>query len=286
VAEEEPGKDLEDEPLADADASECDADPAKCAVAPAERDGTAAESEYDHREEILETFKPRYDVMVPHPADGMPVPRDETDKLSLAHPFTRATCVCVEDPSEYVELFADELEGRGWRSRDHESQAAEARAWDAPGAQDGDMSLFGRPRYDEDGAPQERNRFKPQEVVFLWGVPLVPAGDADEGLQGFSPFTPVRQLRERCRFYKRQLMANDDYPDPDEFGHLIFYRNCTKRRSVGGAFMTVSNEAVYACDYRQPYDEASVAKELDRRDDEHLDGRRHLELIRPFGLKG
>jgi hypothetical protein len=283
VAEDEP-RDLEDEPLADADASECDADPAKCAVAPAERDGTAPESEYDHREEILETFKPRYDVMVPHPGDGMPVPRDETDKLSLAHPFTRETCVCVEDAREYVELFADELEARGWHSRDARSLGPTQRGWDAPAACRGDMSLFGRPRYDDDGAPQARRRFKPQEVVLLWGVHLVPDGVADD--EGFSPYTPVRQVRERCRFYKRQLMANDDYPDPDEFGHLIFYRNCTKRRSVGGAFMTVSNEAVYACDYRQPYDETSVAKEMDRRDDEHLDGRRHLELIRPFGLKG
>ncbi|MBW2672263.1 MAG: hypothetical protein JRD89_02455 [Deltaproteobacteria bacterium] len=48
--------------------------------------------------------------------------------------------------------------------------------------------------------------------------------------------------------------------------------------------MTLRDEAVYACDYRDPPDPASAEKHLDSRDRKRLASSEHLELIRPFNL--
>jgi hypothetical protein len=83
-------------------------------------------------------------------------------------------------------------------------------------------------------------------------------------------WTPVRPIRERCKHYKRQVFAKRGI-DPGEFGHYDLYRNCVARRSVGGAFLTVKDEAVYACEYRDPPDEATVKKYLDEYDEKRLE---------------
>ena len=69
---------------------------------------------------------------------------------------------------------------------------------------------------------------------------------------------------------ERQILSHDGQPDPSEPGHRIIFRNCTIRRSVGGAFMGLRDEAVYACDYRNPQDPSTVKKFLDDPDHEKL----------------
>jgi len=68
----------------------------------------------------------------------------------------------------------------------------------------------------------------------------------------------VRPRREACSHYRRQVLANDDVEDGQPGRRLIF-RNCMMRRSVGGAFMSLRDEAVFACDYRDPPTLASKA---------------------------
>ena len=135
-----------------------------------------------------------------------------------------------------------------------------------------------RSQYDRDGAERERDRYEPSRVVHLWGVEAVKIG------QGC--FSPVRPVRERCRFYKRQVFNNDDQPDPTAPGHRIYFTNCTARRSVGGAFLSLRDQAVYACDYRVPPDPESVAKHLDSFDRRRLAEEPHKHLIPMFGLGG
>jgi hypothetical protein len=84
-------------------------------------------------------------------------------------------------------------------------------------------------------------------------------------------WVPVRPKRERCKYYKRQILLNDDKKD-GEFGRQHICRNCTMRRSIGGAFLSLRDEAVVACDYRDPPDEESVRVHLDEKDKARLDG--------------
>jgi len=94
----------------------------------------------------------------------------------------------------------------------------------------------------------------------------------------------VRPIRERCRYYKRQVFSNDEEQDETKFGHRIIFRNCTMRKSVGGAFMSLRDEAVYACDYRSPAAPESVVRYLDEPDGRQLRSRAHLKMVALFGL--
>ncbi|NBT36072.1 MAG: hypothetical protein EBT03_11150 [Betaproteobacteria bacterium] len=268
-------KDQEDEPLAEVDAEGCQVTGDECEFSAAERDGTAPESEFSLREEIFETFKPVTEIVVDSPFDGMPVPANERHDLAKAHPFTRETIVCVEDDTEYVELFTEELQARGWVEKRGLWGLGSARLF-LSGDVKNTMPADAISQYSEDGSKRERRSFDSQNVVDRFGASVV--------LQD-GKCIPVRMKRERCVHWRRQVMANDDQPEPTEPGHLIRYSNCAARRSVGGALMTMRDEAMYACDYRDPYDPLTAEKYLDKFDRERLNSKRHLELIRPFNLK-
>lgn len=272
----------EDEPLAEADAVACDVPAPDCELTAMERQGQAHESEASLREEIFETFQPETTPVVASPDDGMPIPANERarDDLPVAHPFTIETVVCVEDERLYIELFADELEARSdWRVVEKKRWLGKPLRLYVPAlAPDAAADLFFvRRRYDDHGQPTMRGeKFLPEELTEKWGVKVV---------EQDCLLIPVRPIRERCKHYKRQNMAADEQPTPGEFGHHILFRNCTMRKSVGGAFMTLRDEAMYACDYREPFDHASVDKYLDAPDRDRLASKRHLKLIRPFNLE-
>lgn len=272
MSHDEDPKSREDEPLEEADAIECDMPAPGCEFVAHERDGAAHEAEASLREEIFETFQPKNEVMVAHPDDGLPMPAEERSELAVAHPFTIEAIVCLEDDREYVELFDDELEERGWSFHDNVGWLP---ASDPRGTMAGRSHI--RSLYDDDGTARVRLRFDPGEVKEMFGVKVALAKRS---------LVPVRPLRERCEHFKRQLMANDDVPDQEEPGHFIKFYNCTKRRSVGGAFMTLRDEAVYACDYRQPPDPETTEKWLDAPDRKRLHSQRHLKMVRPFNLSG
>lgn len=237
-------------------------------------DDLAKDQEVSIREELLETFSPQPIVTVPSAHDGMPIPAQESTQLALAPPFTRETVVCVEDDTEYVELFSDELlEFRGWNP-----------STEQPLLYCGDTVIWGdlheaRCRFDTDGTPRKRERFSPEQVVKRFGV-FVARYERD----GRTAHLAVRPRRERCEFMQRQVMANDEQPNRDDFGHYVRYYNCTKRRSVGGAFMSLRDTAVYACDYRRPNDPDSIEQFLDSFDRKRLGEKRHLEMVPLFNL--
>jgi hypothetical protein len=82
------------------------------------------------------------------------------------------------------------------------------------------------------------------------------------------------------------VFASKTIPDPRAFGHRHYYRNCTVRRSLGGAYMSLQNEGVYACDFRSPPDPRSVERHLDRPDRERLEKKLHLRLSPAMGMAG
>jgi hypothetical protein len=118
-----------------------------------------------------------------------------------------------------------------------------------------------------------------EQLVERYGLAFVNADGGDALLL-------VRMKRERCKNYKRQVMPNDDQPDENALGHRIYFRNCLARRSVGGALMTLRDEGVYACDYRDPPDYESVRIHLDERDRAAIErGTKGIEMVDLFNIK-
>ena len=259
---------IEDEPLAEADGLDCDVPADECEFGSGDREGKAMDSDVSFREEIFESFQPVTVVLVESSVDGMPVPVDSHD-LAVAHPFTRETMVCVEDDTAFIEIFDEEAPSHGW-------EGLTGSRFKAIACDGGSVVASILNRYNQaNGAERERRVYEPERVERLFGVYVVREDDG---------YVAVRMRRERCQFFLRQVMANDDVPNPKEPGHLIRFSNCTARRSVGGAFMTLRDEAMYACDYRSPVDPATAEKYMDSFDRMRLNGKRHLELVKPFRL--
>jgi hypothetical protein len=97
-------------------------------------------------------------------------------------------------------------------------------------------------------------------------------------------FYLVRPLREQCIHYRSQVFANDDEPDVTRPGHRIVFSNCMVRRSVGGAMMSLRDEAVYACEHRHPPDPESVRRHITDWNKERLAAARHLVRVDMFNL--
>jgi hypothetical protein len=262
---------------------ECDADREDVDVEKEEleEDGNL---DFGHEDELQDAFKPEPIQMIESPVDGMPIPADEqpSTQLNLAPSFSYDNCVCVADDREYVELFADELVGRGWaykgknliegKAYSEKEFNDEAEGWCPPGCDQYrywvNVWLAVGLRWKADGQPKNRRRWPRDQVLWLYGHPFVRNTDGPtERVRSW--LIPVRPKREKCVHYRRQVFAKRGI-EQGEFGHYDLYRNCVARRSVGGAFLTVKDEAVYACEYRNPPDEASVAEHLDKYDDERL----------------
>lgn len=294
----------EPDPQEEAGAERCDAEIKKCEHAPGVLDGQAQECEFTIMDELHEQLRVDPMPVMIDPIDGLPHP--VTKDNHPAPPFTYDTVNCVEDDRVYVELFADELAGKGWFPNDpdvgthlrdiHYREEVEYRdvpatddAWEtAPSAIRFVESYSGRAftflvrcRFDPDGRERRREQFEPKEVESRHGM-FVVIPEGEEQAVG----VPVRPIRERCRNYKRMCMANDDQPDPTAFMHFIVFRNCMARRSVGGAFLGLRDEAVYGCDHRDPPDTVTVNKHLDGPDRRKLVNRPDLELVPLFGLDG
>jgi len=211
-------------------------------------------------DEVADTYVPEPGMMVPSPIDGLPIPVGESAEVMAAPPFTIDHVVCVEDDREYVEVFQGE---------------------DAITV--GYLAMAIRESHTPEGVRKIRFHFTPDRVLERWDCKLVELTEMELlslkehrggvklfGDDGGPYFMLVRPARERCKHYARQILSHDGQPDPTEPGHRIIFRNCMIRRSVGGAFMGLRDEAVYACDYRDPPDRSSVKKFLDDPDHERL----------------
>jgi hypothetical protein len=246
--------------------------------------------EFDVRREIEEQYTPGQEVMVAHPADGMPVPSHELGGTKLPlDPHFSYEHVCVEDDREWVEIFCEEFEP--------EVKAPLPRLGHEPNA------VITRIKWKQGGVERARMKFPRDRVQDRWGMTFVELtrdefvaldansvrptaaidhpGARDLALRAY--MLPVRPIRPKCVHYKRQLF-NTDGLDPDEPGGKTRYDNCTHpcRRSIGGASMSLRGQIVFACDYRSPAHPESVEQYLDDKDRERL-GALH-ELVPLFAM--
>lgn len=218
------------------------------------------DAQFQVMDQVFDEF-PIEPIPVVMGADGLPeiVTGDPRDAQAI--PFTYETQLCLEDDREYVEMFEEEMIERGW----------------LPPLSS--MRIRIQSKYDGDGRLRERRVFPEEEVESRWGMlfrrePSSAACDAPL-------FIPVRPRRERCRHYRRQVFSNDSQPDPSMPGHQIVFRVCTARRSNGGAYMSISNEGIYACDFRDPPDleSRSHQDEKDKRKLRERPDKVHLPLF-------
>lgn len=246
-----------DAPLEEVGPGECELKAESCEIKPGDIEEQPEGSHPKFSEELLESYEAEPDFMVPSPVDGLPTPADDRplDDSAFAPPFTYEHVVCIEDDRRYVSLFTDEVEERGYPLQ----------------AEDGSRLLI--PFRYVKGVEQDRAVFEPSTVLPIQGRLYARRKDGT--------VIPVRPIRERCKYYQRQVFSNDAVPDPKAPGHKIVFRNCTIRRSVGGAYMSLRDEAVYACDYRSPPDPKSVERHIDGPDRHRLTNPDHHRRL-PF----
>jgi hypothetical protein len=234
-----------------------------CELEPDDVTAPAAEPWAEEKlvDEALKDFNPDPIRVAIDPVDGLPT-FDDTFSLPLAPPFDRAHVVCVEDDTVWVEIFREELEERGWEDYHDGHIYRKFR---------GNSCVEVRPRsaWSEDGEKVQRAEWPPDAVDHTFGMSTAIL-ECDRSVA-------VRPRRERCRHYRRMLLNVDRTKKP------VVYRNCSARKSEDGAYLSLSDTAVLACDYREPPDEHSVAKLLDEPDRQRLDTQ--PKLVPLFGRK-
>jgi len=267
------------EPTVDGGPEECGASQLQAEHKPGSLDEKPEGMHPKFSEELQDQYLPEPGIMVPSPEDGLPIPLAEMEEkgLPFAPPFTFETVVCVEDDRQYVEVFLEEAADRIQHVANYKvSQGMGAALKSVPKVESP------RNRYAPEGTENTRDTFLPTDIVVRWGLPFgIKQKDGDDIL------VHVRPARERCKHYKRQIFANDDAPNPTDPGHKIVFRNCMFRRSVGGAFLSLRDEAVYACDYRDPPDAETSKVHIDEPDAKHLRSSAHkvkLPLFRSGGI--
>jgi hypothetical protein len=239
------------------DASE--ASPRRCEFRQGERTSGVGESDFEAAEELHESF-PIEEIPVVMGPDGLPIVVDSNPEDAQAVPFTWDTQLCIEDDREFVEVFDEELDVL------------------PPG-------VVARARYNRDGTDRERRRFEPEDVEKRWGMSVAVGEPHIVAEEPHERWIPVRPRRERCKHYRRQVFSNDSQPDPAAAGHQIVFRVCGARRSNGGAFMSLGNEGIYACDFRDPPDPKSTELQ-DSKDRSKLVDRPDLLHLPMFNMPG
>lgn len=262
---------------------DCDAVMSECEQSQQDlQDESDGHEEGTFREEVSEAFPVEQMSYVVSPDDGLPMADDIPGEIPFAPSHTRSNCVCVEDESAWVELFDDEVAQLDRKAVDSVRRVMRPKIQEPPKASWtnlGRLRELNGSRYDTDGDPVEREVCidgAGMKILPLFGLDVVVVTNG---------YLFVRLRRERCRYYKRQCYFMQRIVTLEGKGGKKIARNCTIRRSIGGAFLSVSDEAIYACDYRDPPDEYSTEKYLDAPDRVRLDSG-DPEMVPLFGGAG
>lgn len=287
----EGGDQVELDPTEIAGPEECQTGADDTLVDPEAAQSEPHETLFEASDELQDAFVAE-ELATPIAADGLP--DHSADPVGDgAVPFTIEGTCCIADDRTYVEMFRHELVRRHWELvpvdqgiSGQDLLRGVVAGWLVPrivGERHSDramLALTNPPRYDDRGEERERRVYQPDQIVKRWGQTFVEDAENDV-------LIAVRPIRERCRFYAQQHFATDEQPDPSEPGHNVFYRFCTHpaRRSIGGASLSLGNQAIYGCDLRDPHDEPSLAfmREADRK---RLHERPDKVRLPLFGLEG
>lgn len=283
MADDEPTGIDGDCPDAEAGPESCEATADEVETAP-EPGQEVHEAEYPPAAEIDEAF-PVESLRTVLAQDGLPDHSAEDPTAGEAPPLTYDTMACVADDRQYVEMFEEEIMARypqavGQRESDRSLHLVKKyrlpdRDWSGMSVwhRSDVVSIFMRSAYGRAGHALDRLVYDPRDVIERFGLSLVRLNDG---------FVLVRPKREACIHYKRQR-----FPVTGDPSRKIVFRNCIHpaRRSIGGAALSLRDENVLGCDYREPYDRA-VNAEMDARDGATLREEPHRTRLPLFGTVG
>lgn len=281
--------DSEQDPAREAEAGECNAAASETERPPGADDGKPQEAQFQARTEVDEAFVPESILVGTSPVDGLPVPQDDM-ALALAPDFTYESMICVGDERTFVEVFVSPKVKED-PNISSIPQAASSLATHVilffPRAPQ--YRVLVRNEYDADGKrttplefPSSRvtKRFGHQMVDMTVDETLAHTGDPGPGPDRMVCCVLVMPVRPACTNYARSIFSNDDAP-----GTQIIFRNCLARRSVGGALMSLRDEAVFACELRNPPHPASVERYVGARDREILNRSAPAEKVSLFNIR-
>jgi len=233
-----PSEDIHDpiDPTEEVGPEESEASATECEVLPGALDEPPEGCQVPILEEVYEPYVPETIQLVPSPIDGLPVPAGESLELQTAPAYTHENVVCMEDARVWVE------------DRDpHDRKYKE---------------VYPRSAYDDEGAPVPLLQFHPDRVKRLYGSTFVELTTEDAELfykntlgnkaKSGVNLLRVRPRRPRCEHFQQQLFNIDGVADM-----RIMFTNCSAKRSVGGAMMSLRDQAVFACTLRTPRDPVS-----------------------------
>lgn len=180
--------------------------------------------------------------IITDPSDGLPRPAD--DWIAPAPKLSVDKFVCIEDESEYVEVF---LEDVGFKSALVESlvyRSEEAR----------EILKSRRSKYDKSGKCVTPRRFKPEMVREVFGIKVA------EVLGGKVVVAPKRQ---RCSHLVRQItVAEDIHAGGVEVRPIFTW--CKAFKSTSGSYLSLMDKAILSCEHRNPRDLVTENMIVDR----------------------
>jgi len=206
----------------------------------------AEDRPHTHDDELLDAFGDgSHTPIVTDPEDGLPRPADGW--VAPAPKLSTKSFLCLEDESQFVELFQEDTSVK--------NVFLDAITRKPEGARK--IMAGRRSAYGPDGEPVPRRTFKPDQVVEMFGIQVVRSG-----VNG-SVVVPVMPIRPRCSNLVRQII---DSSDVDAGGVEVrpMFTYCKAFKSVSGAYLSLMDRAIYACEHRTPRDLISD-KEIVRR---------------------
>lgn len=246
----------------------------------AERDAKAGD-EFKPWDELHEAFGDAADVHHVMGADGLPEAVVDNVPDAVAHPFTEEMFVCVADRRKFVIRGAKrrviaEIDPK------HVVREEDGRFY-APASVVGDALLL-----------TQGTRFASEYAKATSNVPLdtleerataalIQAGALPLGIELVSEdqTVVVEPVRPQCKHLLQQIDPLPVGTVGYKYGDVRKY--CMLRRTLTGAFLSLTNEAVKACSMRDPYD-APTADTIDRANAEKIAESRHRVYLPLFNV--
>jgi len=191
----------------------------------------------------FDAFPGQATPIVVDPNDNLPRPADVPYREDN-QPLNEDTLVCMEDRRKWVEVFRDEtLYVDALRD-----MAKFLRKDVAPPKHVVEQST--RSRFDKDGVECTRRSFSIDQTVVKWGTRWA-VGAAGAIL------CPVRPVRPKCIHYSRFALIDATIDNAGKPATPMM-RFCGAYKSVGGARMSLTDEAIVACESRMPPDPRGI----------------------------
>lgn len=202
-----------------------------------------------------DAFPGRATPIIMDPDDGMPRP-DDARGQPVSPPLSVETFVCMEDDSEFEEVFEED------------DDAPTGRAF---------LMLS---KWENGGADRMRRVFK--ESVERYGVRCAATDGApiavyDRQAPIADRLLPVRPKRPQCKHLVTRINVDTSIDNQGKPATPVM-RYCSAFKTVGGAYFSLMDENIIACTHRNPPDPATAALVRQREREKIAEGKERTHL--------